>query len=70
MRNLEIFNTYSLADLGGVPSARPPTGPNSFVFTHFHRKAPGGRRTITGRCPPEENPGSTTVIAFTQYIFK
>ena len=32
---IEVFpNSDPLADLGGVPGARPPKGPNSFVLTH------------------------------------
>ena len=31
----------TLADLGGVPGARPPMGPNSFVFAYiFSKKHP------------------------------
>ena len=26
--------SYALADLGGVPGARPPKGPDSFVLTY------------------------------------
>ena len=37
---------YPMADLGGVPGARPPYGTNSFVFTHiFGEKCPHRRST-------------------------
>ena len=54
----------ALADLGGVPGARPPpTGPNSFIFTYiFAKKHPRQRSTppLTGPRPPMGNLGSAT----------
>ena len=54
----------TLVDLGGMPGACPPTGPNSFVFTYiFVEKCPRRRSTppLTGPRPPTGNPGSATV---------
>ena len=55
----------TLADLGGVPGARPPPpmGPNSFIFAYiFTEKCPRRRSTppLTGARPPMRNPGSAT----------
>ena len=39
-----LRNAITLADLGGVPSARPPMGPNSFIFAYiFTKKCPRWR---------------------------
>ena len=48
---------------GGVPGARPPMGPNSFVFAYiFTKKCPRRRSTppLTVARPPMGNPGSAT----------
>ena len=49
---------------GGVPGARPPTGPNSFIFAYiFTEKCPRWRPKPPkmGPRPPMENPGSGPV---------
>ena len=44
------FRGIALADLGGVPGARPPTGPNSFIFAYnFNKKHPCQRSTSPQR---------------------
>ena len=47
----------------GVPGARPPTGPNSFVFAHIFTKKRrvGDECPLTGPHPATGNPGSATV---------
>ena len=58
-----LFGKNALADLGGVPGACPPMGPNSFIFTYiFTKKCPRRRSTppLMGAHPPMGNPGSTT----------
>ena len=61
---VKINGCSALADLGGVPGARPPMGPNSFVFIDiFTRKCPRWRSTpLMGTRPPAGNPGSATVL--------
>ena len=51
-----------MADLEGMPGARPPTGPNYFVFAYiFTKKCPRQRSTPpNGPTPPTGNPGSGT----------
>ena len=55
----------SLADLGGVPGTRPPSGTQFFHFCiHCHRKASALQvnAPLMGRRPPTGNPGSATEI--------
>ena len=59
-----ITQPLTVADLhtkvSGAPHP-PPTGPNSFVFTCFHQKAPVsevGAPSNEGWRPPTGNPGS------------
>ena len=57
----KTMKEITLADLGGVPSARPPYGTQFFRFRiHFHRKVP----TSEVRAPPAGNPGSATEIVY------
>ena len=54
----------TLVDLGGVPGARPPMGPNSFVFAYIFTKKhlrQGSTPPQGVHAPPMGNPGSTTV---------
>ena len=54
-RRQNPVDTSTLADLGGVPGARPPMGPNSFVFTYIlTQKCPCQRSTppLKGARPP------------------
>ena len=53
------------------PAHTRPIGPNSFFFTHFHRKAPalevnvpqnGSTSPKTGPRPPMGNPGSASDV--------
>ena len=58
------INHNTLADLGGVPGACPPTGPNSFVLAYiFAEKHLCQRFTppLPGPPPPTGNPGLATV---------
>ena len=59
-----LFGENALADLGGVPCARPPMGPNSFIFAYiFTKKCPRQRSTPPPNgchAPPTGNPGSAT----------
>ena len=63
---------FTLADLGGVPGARPPTGPNSFVFAHFWQKAPTSKVHAPQRlhAPLTVNPGSATDLGTWTWIEK
>ena len=57
------YYTGPLADLGGVPGAHPPMGPNSFVFAYiFTEKCPRRRSmpSLMGARPPTGNPGPAT----------
>ena len=48
-----------------MPGARPPVGPNSFIFANiFGKKHPHQRSTLppNGPRPPTGNPGSATVM--------
>ena len=56
VQNIDYY-TITLADLGGVPGARPPPpmGPNSFIFAYiFTKKCPRRRftRPPNGCTPP------------------
>ena len=49
---------------GAPPACAPPTGSNSFVFTHVFTEKHTCRRLAppTGQRPPTENPGSATAL--------
>ena len=48
---MDLFNNLSLtlADLGGMLGARPPMGPNSFVFAHIFAEKHPNRRSTAGK---------------------
>ena len=59
----------SLADLGGVPGARPPYGTQFFCFCiHFCQKAPVSEvhAPQMGPRPPTGNPGSATAVTISE----
>ena len=66
-RKLQTETHFISGSTGGVPGARPPMGPNSFVFTNiFTEKGPHQRSTPP---PLTGNPGSATAFIYTsRYI--
>ena len=56
LQYMSINKSYiqnALADLGGMPGAHPPMGPNSFIFAHiFTEKHLHWRSTLMGACSP------------------
>ena len=71
--DIKFIVCFSLADLHKKFSgARPPTGPNSFVFSHIFIKKHPRRRSRTptnGSMPPTGNPESAPGF-YTEFLCK
>ena len=60
-----MFVQYIGGSRGGMPSACPPMGPNSFVFTYIFGESThvgGPHPPVMGPHSPMGNPGSATAI--------